>query len=93
MADLEKSPKLRRRAGLKRLAGLLDQLRALGELREARPGTFLHGSRPLLHFHYSADGSIVADIQLSGRGFTPFDVSDEAGQQEVLAVIEDLVGG
>jgi hypothetical protein len=91
MADFETSPRLRRRAGLKRLADLLDQLRALSELREAQPGTFHLGSRPLLHFHYHPDGTITADVRLSGRGFTPFDVSDEAGQQEVLALIEDLL--
>lgn len=81
-------PRKRRRAGLYRLADLLDELRELSELREARPAEFELESRPFLHFHYRPDGTIVADVRLSKRRFVPFDVSDEAGQQEVLAVIE-----
>ena len=92
MAEFETSPRLRRRAGLKRLASLLDELRTLRVLREARPGEFRHGSRPFLHFHYHPDGKIVADVRLSNGGFTPFDVSDEAGQQEVLSMIEGCLG-
>lgn len=92
MAELETSPKRRRRAGLERLAGLLDQLRALPELREGRPGRFQHGSHPLLHFHYHPDGTIVADAKLSKRRITEFDVSDEAGQQELLSAIESYLG-
>ena len=92
MARFETSPKLRRRAGLGRLAGLLDQLRALGELSERQPGTFHHGTRPFLHFHYHPDGTVVADVRLSKRGFSQFDVSEETGQQEVLAAIEQYLG-
>jgi hypothetical protein len=92
VADFETSPKARRRAGLRRLSSLLDELRALGELREGRPGTFQQGSRPFLHFHYHPDGTIVADVKLSSRGFSSFDVSDEAGQQEVLLAIERHLG-
>ena len=92
MAEFETSPRLRRKAGLRQLASLLDELRALSELREGRPGTFQYGSRPFLHFHYYPDGTIVADVRLSKRGFTKFDVSEEAGQQEVLSAIEDYLG-
>ncbi len=92
MAEFRTSPKLRRKEGLKRLASFLDDLRGLGELREARPGEFRHGSHPFLHFHYHPDGKIVADVRLSNGGFTPFDVSDEAGQQEALLVIEGCLG-
>ena len=92
MAEFETSQKLRRRAGLKRLAGLLDQLGALGELREGRPGTFQHGSIAFLHFHYRPDGRIRADVRLSRRHITQFDVSDEAGQQELLSAIEQYLG-
>ena len=60
----------------------------LSKLREGRPGTFRYGSRPFLHFHYHPDGKIVADVRLSDGAFTGFDVSEEAGQQEVLSVIE-----
>jgi hypothetical protein len=82
------SARLRRRDGLKRIAPLLDELRALGGLRELRPGNFLHGSHPILHFHYPADGQIVADLRLPDGRVTRFDVSAEDGQQELLAVIE-----
>ena len=88
MAKSEKSPRLRRRAGFKRLANLLDELRDFSELREVRPAEFGYESQNFLHFHYRADGKIIADVRLSKRGFTPFDVSDEEGQQEVLAAIE-----
>ena len=92
MTEFQTSPKLRRRAGLKRLASLLDVLRALSELREGRPGTFQHGSRPFLHFHYHPDGTIVADARLSKRGFTQFDVSEEVGQRDLLSAVEQYLG-
>ena len=92
MAERETSPRLRRRAGLERLASLLDGLRALSELREGRPGTFRHGSVPFLHLHYHLDGTIVADARLSKRGFTQFDVSEEVGQRDLLSAIERYLG-
>ncbi len=82
------TPRRRRSAGLKRLADLLDELREFSQLREPRPAEFEFESRPFLHFHYGADGTIVADVRLSNRRFIPFDVSEEAGHQEVLAAIE-----
>jgi hypothetical protein len=93
VAEFEKSPKMRRRAGLERLTGLLEQLRSIDELNEGRPpGNFRHGSRAFLHFHYHPDGKIVADVRLSDGIFHPFDVSDEGGQYEVLSVVEDHLG-
>ncbi len=53
---------------------------------------FQYGSRPFLHFHSYPDGTIVADVRLSKRGFTRFDVSKEAGQQEVLSAIAHYLG-
>ncbi len=88
MATSQRSPSLRRRAGFKRLANLLDELREFSELREARPAEFDYESRNFLHFHYRADAEIIADVRFSNRRFTPFDVSDDVGQQEVLAAIE-----
>ncbi len=92
MAEFQTSPRLRRKAGLERLAGLLGELRAFSELRERQPGTFDHGARPFLHFHYHADGTIVADVRLSKRGITEFDVSEEGGQQELLSATEQYLG-
>jgi hypothetical protein len=92
VSDSTASPKKLRRAGLKRIAPLLEQLRKLEGLRESRTAVFAVGSRPFLHFHYHRDGSIRADIKLSRREpFTPFDVSDEAGQQEVLGIVEGAI--
>lgn len=82
-----------RRAGLQRLAGLLTELRAIDELREGQPGQFQRGSTPFLHFHCFPDGTIRADVRLSKRAITEYDVSDEAGQQELLSAIEGYLGG
>ena len=82
------SSRLGRKSGLSRIADLLDQLREFGELSEPRPANFEYESRPFLHFHHRADGTIIADVRLSRRRFLAFDVSDEAGQQEVLGEIE-----
>jgi hypothetical protein len=79
---------VRREAGLKRLASLLEELRSLDGLGEKRPGTFSYRSRAFLHFHYHPRGEIVADARVSGDGFTRFDVSEEAGRQELLAEIK-----
>ena len=87
MAKSETPPR-RRKAGLQRLVDLLDELREFSELREPRPAEFEFESRPFLHFHYRADGTIVADIRLSNRRFIPFDVSEDAGQYEVRGAIE-----
>jgi len=89
VADFETSERVRRRVGLQRLAGLLEELRGFGQLRERRPGDFHIGTRPVLHFHYHADGSIVADVRLSKHGIEHFDVSDTAGQYELLAAVEE----
>ena len=86
-------PRKRRRAGLERIADFLDQLREFSELREPRPAEFELESRPFLHFHYHPDGTIVADVRLSKRRFLPFDVSEAAGQLEVLAEIERYLEG
>lgn len=92
MAEFETSPKQRRRAGLRQIASLLEELRSLSELRETRPGTFMRGSHQLLHFHYHAGGQIVADVRGADGQVERFDVSDEGGQQEVLSVIENCLG-
>jgi hypothetical protein len=92
VAEFDTSPRRRRRVGLKRLADLLDELRALSELSEGQPGTFQHGSIAFLHFHYLPDGSIRADVRLSRRGITEFNVSAEEGQQELLSAVEQYLG-
>lgn len=90
--SFEKTPSLRREAGLVRLEGLLAALRDIEGLREDRPGVFGHRSRAFLHFHYRPDGSIAADVRLSGDDFTRVDVSDESGQRKLLESIRRFVG-
>ena len=92
MAKSGRSQRLRRKSGLKRVANLLDELREFNELLEPRPAFFEYESRPFLHFHYGDDGTIIADVRLSNRRFVPFDVSEEAGQQEVLKSIGRYLG-
>lgn len=92
MAEFETSERVRRLQGLQRLAGLLRELRAVEVLRERRAGDFHLGKRPVLHFHYHADGSIVADVRLKKHGVEHFDVSDAAGQYELLATVEEHLG-
>jgi hypothetical protein len=86
------SSKQLRRDGLRRIAGLLEELRQVADLREVGTGTFMHGSHQLLHFHYHPDGEIVADVRGSDGQVERLDVSDEGGQQEVLAIVESCVG-
>ena len=82
------APMVRREEGLKRLAPLLEELRALEELREKRPGSFSYRSRAFLHFHYRPDGSIVCDVRLSEAGFSRIDVSEELGRDELLREVK-----
>jgi hypothetical protein len=82
------TPRKRGRAGLKRISDLLDQLREFSELDEPRPTEFELESRPFLHFHHLAEGTIIADVRLSKRRFIAFDVSEEVGQHEVLDAVE-----
>ena len=93
MKDTKISAKHHRRAGLRKLSGLLAELRALRALREGRPGSFEHGSRPFLHFHYHPDGEIIADVRISNSGFTRFDVSAPTGQEDLLSAVRDFVEG
>ncbi len=68
MAKSETSPSRRRKAGLRRLADLLDELREFSELREPRPAEFEFQSRPFLHFHYRAcvTGELLDDTPFEG---------------------------
>jgi hypothetical protein len=81
-------------------------LRQLGALQEGRAGAFRYRSRDFLHFHFHPDGEIVADVRLSEktlagssgprrsqatRAVTRFDVSDEAGQGQLLSAIESFL--
>ena len=51
---------------LKRIAGLLAELRALPELTEQSPAVFYRRREPFLHFHEFPDG-LVADTKIAGE--------------------------
>ena len=91
MTEAKRATKQYRRAGLEKLSGLLAELRGLRALREERPGTFTHRSRPFLHFHYHPDDRIVADVKISPSGITCFDVSEPTGQEDLLAAVRDFL--
>lgn len=76
-----------------RLAPLLDALRDFPELTEPRPAEFELRAQPFLHFHHRPDGSVIADVRLAERRFIAFDVSDDAGQGEVIAAVERHLAG
>jgi hypothetical protein len=48
-----------------KLAHIVAPVRALGTLREPRPGTFYRGSVAFLHFHEDS-GSFYADLKQDG---------------------------
>ena len=91
MGDKKTEPMLRREAGQKRVAALLEALRSVDGLREGRPGTFRYRSKAFLHFHYHPEGDIVGDVRIGGDGFTRFDVSTEAGQAELVGAVRSFI--
>ena len=50
---------------VERLAHIIAPVRALGALREPRPGTFYRGSVAFLHFHEDS-GVFYADLKQDG---------------------------
>ena len=72
-------------AALERLDPLLADIRALAGLRETSRGVFYRKGRAFLHFHEDPEG-LFADLRnAAGADFDRFDVSDPAGQAEMLA--------
>jgi len=67
------------------LETLLDRLRAVGALREKRPGTFYRGSRAFLHFHVDPAG-LFADVRPGGT-WERLPVDDPHQQQALLDVV------
>ena len=59
-----------RESGLQRLAPMLEQLRKIKALKEARPGIFRFRSKPFLHLHH-----LVAHVRLSAPEFDSLDHS------------------
>ena len=97
-ARRDPSPKVRKQAGLVRLAPLLDELRGIDALKESSPGIFRLRSKAFLHFHYHPTGDIVADVRMSGRtdiggGWTRFDVTESSGWPVMLDAVTGYVSG
>ena len=78
--------------GLKRITGLLEQLRRVDGLVERRPGSFSWRSRAFLHFH--EDGpQTFADVRLDPAGdFVRLGVTTAREQSSFLTKVRRVVG-
>ena len=75
---------------LDRIEPLLEQVRALGGLKEKKRGCFYLKSKSFLHFHEDPKG-MFADIGGGdGRDFERIQVDDPAGAAAVLARVAAL---
>lgn len=74
---------------LARIAPLLEALRALPALREARPGVFELKSRAFLHFHDDPSG-VFADVRLAHE-FVRLPVTSPSQQADLLERIDDCL--
>lgn len=76
---------------LDRLEDLLAQLRRLPGLVEKQRGVFYRRSRAFLHFH-EHQGALFADLRnRSGEDFDRLEVTNSAGQAELLRLARDCV--
>jgi hypothetical protein len=69
-------------AALDRLEPLLDQIRALGVLRERKRGAFYRGAAGWLHFHEDPAG-LFADLKIAGE-FRRFPVNTAVERAALL---------
>jgi len=76
---------------LRELEPLLEELRALPDLVEKRPGIFYRKSRAFLHFHEDPAG-VFMDVRLDGPDFERFRVNTDAERRRVVARIRRCVG-
>lgn len=76
---------------LGQLSALLAQLRAIGGLREKKPGIFYRGASAFLHFHEDPAG-LFADAKTSGCEFTRFSLSTEDDQRRLLTAVAAALG-
>ena len=76
-------------ATLDKLEPLLAEIRTLPGLKETSRGVFYLKSRAFLHFHEDPKG-LFADVRdASGRDFDRFDVTEEAGRNQLIAVAQE----
>ena len=77
---------------LDRLEDLLVQLRTLPGLVEKKRGVFYRRGRAFLHFHEDPAGMFADLTGADGRGFDRIDVTEPAGQAELLALARARLG-
>ena len=71
---------------LDRLEDLLAQLRTLPVIKEKKRGVFYLKSKGFLHFHEDPAGMFADLTGADGRGFDRIDVTEPAGQAELMAL-------
>jgi hypothetical protein len=71
---------------LDRIEALLAQVRALPSLKEKKRGVFYLKSKGFLHFHEDPKGMFGDLTGADGRGFDRIDVTEAAGQAELMAL-------
>jgi hypothetical protein len=77
-------------AALDALEGLLEQLRALGEMREKARGVFYLRSKAFLHFHEDPTG-FYADLR-SGAEFERLKVDSPDQQRALVDSVRQRLG-
>lgn len=77
---------------LDRLEDLLVQLRTLPVIKEKKRGVFYLRSKGFLHFHEDPAGMFADLTGADGRGFDRIDVTEPAGQAELMALARARLG-
>ena len=77
---------------LDRLEDLLVQLRTLPVIKEKKRGVFYLKSKGFLHFHEDPAGMFADLTGADGRGFDRIDVTEPAGQAELMALARARLG-
>jgi hypothetical protein len=77
---------------LDRIDGLLAQLRTLPGLKEKKRGCFYLKSKGFLHFHEDPAGMFADLTGADGKGFDRLDVTEAAGQAELVALARKRLG-
>ena len=77
---------------LDRIEGLLVQVRTLPGLKEKKRGVFYLKAKGFLHFHEDPAGMFADLSGPDGRGFDRIDVTEPAGQAELIALARARLG-
>jgi hypothetical protein len=75
---------------LDRINTLLDEIRSFDGLREKTRGVFYLKSQAFLHFHED-EGTMFADVRLSGPDFDQFCLKTSADQHRLVAAIRHKI--